>query len=100
MLSNELDSLKDTKAKMETASSDVENNVKSLEKKLKEKEWELKDTIALKDAKYMPLPFYFMINYSFFILPFCQNERIKESELKLQQMQSNIKSLTDEMSRK
>jgi hypothetical protein len=51
MLTNELNQLKDSKKHLELNNNDAESNLKILEKKLKEKEWELKDTIALKDAK-------------------------------------------------
>lgn len=51
MLNNELNQLKETNSNIQSNSTDFENNIKSLEKKLREKEWELKDTVALKDAK-------------------------------------------------
>lgn len=51
MLKNELDNSKDTNVGLQAATSDVETTLKNLERKLKEKEWELKDAIAIKDAK-------------------------------------------------
>jgi hypothetical protein len=51
MLNNELNQLKETNSIIQSSSNDFENSIKNLEKKLKEKDWELKDTVALKDAK-------------------------------------------------
>lgn len=53
MLTNELNQLKETAISLQTNSSDTETNLKNLEKRMREKEWELKDTIVLKDAKYL-----------------------------------------------
>ena len=51
MLLNELEQHKTAHNNLQTNSSDTEKSCKSLERKLKEKEWELKDAVALKDAK-------------------------------------------------
>lgn len=51
MLNNELNQLKEINQNIKSSSTEHENDLKTLEKKLKEKEWELKDTVALKDAK-------------------------------------------------
>jgi hypothetical protein len=52
MLNNELERVKESNSNLQVNTTDVESNLKVLERKLKEKEWELKDTIAIKDAKY------------------------------------------------
>ena len=52
MLSNELERVKESNNNLQVNTTDVESNLKALERKLKEKEWELKDAIAIKDAKY------------------------------------------------
>lgn len=52
MLNNELERVKESNNNLQVNTTDVESNLKALERKLKEKEWELKDTIAIKDAKY------------------------------------------------
>ena len=51
MLTYELGQLKETTSCLKTSSDDTESNLKDLERKLKEKGWELKDTIVLKDAR-------------------------------------------------
>jgi hypothetical protein len=51
MLKNELDNSKDTNVNLQSITGDIETTLKSLERKLKEKEWELNDTVAIKDAK-------------------------------------------------
>ena len=51
MLKNELDHSKETYASLKTSTDDTETALKTLERQLKEKEWELKDTIAIKDSK-------------------------------------------------
>ena len=52
MLNNELERTKEANSNLQVNTTDVESSLKTLEKKLKEKEWELKDTIAIKEAKY------------------------------------------------
>lgn len=52
MLNNELERVKESNNNLQVNTTDVESNLKALERKLKEKEWELKDTVAIKDAKY------------------------------------------------
>ena len=52
MLKNELAFSKETSSTLQTSTNEAETSLKTLERKLKEKEWELKDTIAINDAKY------------------------------------------------
>ena len=52
-MTNELESQRQASTLLQESSNEVESNKNLLERKLKEKEWELKDTIALKDAKYL-----------------------------------------------
>ena len=51
MLKNELEHSKEANSCLQTTSNDVETSLKTLERKLKEKEWELKDTVAINEAK-------------------------------------------------
>ena len=51
MLKNELSAAKNDVDAVRTNISDEEQTRKNLERKLKEKEWEMKDETALKDAK-------------------------------------------------
>jgi hypothetical protein len=51
MLTNELNQLKESKSIIEKKNNEFEINTKNFEKKLKEKDWELKDIIVIKDAK-------------------------------------------------
>ena len=52
MLKNELNLAKSDLDVIKTSQCDDQQTRKNLERKLKEKEWEMKDGIALKDAKY------------------------------------------------
>ncbi len=76
MLSNELNIIKEAASGLKTSNEDTSTTMKSLEKKLKEKEWELKDTIALKDAK------------------------ISEIEAKIAQFQGNANKANEDLNRK
>ena len=51
MLCNELEQAKEANTNLQKVFNETESNVKIVEKKLKEKEWDLKDCSALKDAK-------------------------------------------------
>lgn len=51
MLKNELSQARNDVNTVRSNVNDEEVSRRTLERKLKEKEWELKDTIALKDAK-------------------------------------------------
>lgn len=51
MLTNELSQLKERTSSLKTCTDDAESSLKSVERKLKEKEWELRDSIVLKDAR-------------------------------------------------
>ncbi len=51
MLTNELNQLKETSSHLKSHTDDTESSLKCAERKLKEKEWELKDSIVLKDAR-------------------------------------------------
>lgn len=52
LLAKELDLVKTAQQKNSEEFEQVENNHRSLEKKLKEKDWELQDMKAMKDARY------------------------------------------------
>lgn len=51
LFTNELNMSRESNENLKKTFSDLEANLKNTEKMLKEKEWELKDTVALKDAK-------------------------------------------------
>ena len=51
MLKNELSLARDDVNTVRTNADDDELSRRSLERKLKEKEWELRDTVAIKDAR-------------------------------------------------
>jgi hypothetical protein len=51
MLKSELNQVKDQLQHFRTSTTDLDQNSKQLERMLKEKEWELKDTLSLKDAR-------------------------------------------------
>lgn len=53
LLGKELDLVKAAQQKNSEEFEQVENNHRVLEKKLKEKDWELQDMRAMKDAKYV-----------------------------------------------
>ncbi|CAF0791557.1 unnamed protein product [Brachionus calyciflorus] len=76
MLRNELSYTRDDYEKVKNTTETNENTAKNLERKLKEKEWELRDTLVLKDAK------------------------IKDLEVKLEQFDNKNKSIIDELTRK
>jgi hypothetical protein len=51
MLVNQLSQIKESNASLELNTNETDAIIKGLERKLKEKDWEFKDAIALKDAK-------------------------------------------------
>ena len=51
LLGKELGLIKTAQQKNSEEFEQVENNHRALEKKLKEKDWEIQDTKAMKDAK-------------------------------------------------
>lgn len=51
MLKNELTLLKEETQRFKTSTNDNDQSLKNLERRLKEKDWELKDSVAIKDAK-------------------------------------------------
>ena len=76
MLKNELNHSKEANSTLQTTKSDVETSLKTLERKLKEKEWEINDSTAINDAK------------------------LKESDSKLQQLLAANKTMSEEFNRK
>ena len=76
MLTNETNQMKEATSSLMTNNDDTETSLKNLEKKLKEKDWELKDTIVLKDA------------------------RINEIETKMSQLQMNASKSNEDLNRK
>lgn len=51
MLKNELGQAREDLNCLKSSTNEDENERRNLERKLKEKEWQLKDSVALKDAK-------------------------------------------------
>jgi Tfp pilus assembly protein PilX len=76
MLKNELNHEREMNTNLNANTSDAESAIKERERKIKEKEWELNDTIAIKDAQ------------------------IKEIEKRLAQFKADSKIVNDELNRK
>ena len=51
MIKNELNLAKEENKQCKTSLTDLDQTYKQLERKFKEKEWEFKDAISLKEAK-------------------------------------------------
>jgi hypothetical protein len=51
MIKSELNQLREENKIFKASSTDFDQVSKNLERKLKEKDWELKDTLSLKEAK-------------------------------------------------
>jgi hypothetical protein len=50
-LSNELEQIKEANNRLQSGYDDMESKYKKLERGLKDKDWELKDNVTLKDSK-------------------------------------------------
>jgi chromosome segregation ATPase len=55
LLNNEIELIRENNKRLQTEYDDMESKYKRLERGMKEKDWELKDNISLKDAKIQDL---------------------------------------------